>query len=109
MAPFWGPGKVKKRDWVQVVRDAKVAQKESAELRRQVSRNLMSPARATDKQISSEMVRIDRQLVHLEKLRGQVDQNHQVYGSIKAETGRLREKRREVRMLQKAKKRGVRV
>jgi len=109
MGIFGGPGKVKRRDWAQVRADSKRAQRESAELRRQVSKQLMSPARATDKEISGNMVRIDRQLVHLEKLGHQVDTNREAYGSIVAEKARLREQRRGLRAIAKAKKRGVRV
>ena len=109
MGIFGGPGKVKKRDWAQVKADTKRAQHESAELRRQVAKSLMSPARATDKEIQGNMVRIDRQLVHLEHLSRQVDTNREAYGSINAERARLREQRRGLRMAQKDKKRGIRV
>ena len=109
MGIFGGPGKVKRRDWAQVRADTKRAQRESAELRRQVAKSLMSPARATDKEISGNMIRIDRQLVHLEKLGHQVDTNREAYGSINAERAALREQRRGLRMMKKAKKRGIRV
>ena len=109
MSIFGGPGKVKRRDWAQVRADAKRAQRESAELRRQVAKSLMAPARATDREISGNMQRIDRQLVHLERLGRQVDTNREAYGKITAEQARLREQRRGLRMAQKAKKRGIKV
>ena len=109
MSLFGGPGKVKKRDWAQVKADSKRAQRESAELRRQVSKQLMSPARATDAEIRGNMVRIDHQLVHLEKLGRTVDTNREAYGSINAERGRLREQRRGLLMMRKAKKKGIKI
>ncbi len=109
MGIFGGPGKVKKRDWAQVKADSKRAQRESAELRRQVSKQLMSPARATDAEIRGNMIRIDRQLVHLEHLGRQVDTNREAYGSINAERALLREQRRGLLMVRKAKKKGIKI
>ena len=109
MGLFGDRSKVRRRDWAQVRADAKRAQRESAELRRQVAKSMMSPARATDREISGNMQRIDRQLVHLEKLGHQVDTNRETYGKIAAEQARLREQRRGLRMAQKAKKKGLKV
>ena len=107
MGLFGNRSKVRRRDWAQVRADAKRAQRESAELRRQVAKSMMSPARATDKEISGNMQRIDRQLVHLEKLGHQVDTNRETYGKISAEQARLREQRRGLRVAQKAKQKGL--
>ena len=104
-----GPGKIRRGDKRVAEQDAKAAAKESAELRRQIAKNLMAPARATAGQVSANMRRIDTQLVHLEKLRAQVDTNRTQHSLISAETARLREQRRGLRAMQKAKKRGVRV
>ena len=109
MGLFGPTEKVRKRDAATALRDSKIAAKESAELRRQIARNMISPARITDKEISGNMARIDRQLVYLEKLRHQIDTNRVQYGQIASETARLREQRRGLRRMQKAKKHGIHV
>ena len=92
--------RVAKADATKVVRDSK-------ELRRQISRDLFNPAKATSSQITRSLHEVDRQLSALDRLRSAVSANRTQYSTLRAEKARLKEQKRALRMAKKAQKLGA--
>lgn len=106
MGLFGARAKLRKREKRTALQDARAVSKESGELRRQISRDLLNPARVTARQISANLGHVDRQLTVLERLRGQVRENRTQYGVLTAEKARLKEHKKALKTAAKLQRLG---